>query len=67
MRERNRIRLKCKDCVWYRKGKNAERCFVESNLSTNWLGVVYMKHPDWKNYNDACIDYEKKGKKNEEC
>ena len=61
MRERNRIRFHCKDCKWYRVGKKAERCFVESNLYDSWRGVVYMKHPDWKNYNDACIDYEKKG------
>ena len=67
MRERNnRVRLHCKNCKWYATVRNVPRCLVESNLSSNWAGIVYKKHPDWKNYNSACKDYYMEGKNEEE-
>jgi len=65
MRERNRIHLYCRDCKWFFIGRKAERCLLPHNQRQNWMGTVYLEHPDWKNYNDACEDYIK-GKTNEE-
>ena len=55
--KRNRIRLLCRDCEWCEATENVSRCLIESNLRTNWMGTIYIQHPDWKNYNGACIDY----------
>ena len=59
-----RVRLYCEECKWYKVVKGISRCLVESNLGNNWMGLTYNKHPDWKNYNRACEDYEK-GEKDE--
>ena len=52
-----RERVYCKNCKWYKHRKVASRCLVETNMYINWRGVVYKKHPDWKNYNRECKDY----------
>ena len=61
---RKRVRLSCKDCKWYEIIKSVQRCTVKSNMDHNWVGVIYKQHPDWKNYNKICEDYEK-GEKDE--
>ena len=64
--ERNRLRLYCKNCKWFTIGRKAERCLLPDNQRHNWMGTIYLKHPDWKNYNDACVDYKKRENKENE-
>jgi len=64
MRHQNRIKLYCVKCKWYKVVRGIPRCLIESNIGHNWMGLVYDKHPDWKNYNKACKDYEE-GEKDE--
>ena len=51
------FRVNCLNCKWYEVIKGIPRCLIESNLYTNWRGIIYKEHPDWKNYNGACKDY----------
>lgn len=53
----------CEKCQHYATDKrccDTKRCRAKSNLSSNWIGTVYMKHPDSKNWNNKCEDYKEK-------
>jgi hypothetical protein len=50
-------RNKCEQCVHYGEEGISQRCFLETNLSSNWLGVIYLEHPDQKNILGRCPDY----------
>jgi hypothetical protein len=48
----------CAACQHYIEEGISHRCTLSSNLGKNWLGLVYHEHPDQKNYNGRCKDYE---------
>lgn len=55
----------CRKCKWYgpvgTDGPHA-RCHYPENLRTNWLGIIYIKHPDELNWNRRCGWYEEDDK-----
>jgi hypothetical protein len=57
MEYRKRVRLSCENCKWHTVLRDVARCVIATNLRENWMGTIYKKHPDWKNYNGACSDY----------
>jgi hypothetical protein len=48
----------CAACQHYIEEGISHRCTLSSNLGKNWLGLVYHEHPEQKNYNGRCKDYE---------
>lgn len=51
-------RPKCVACQHYEIDGISERCTHLTNVYENWLGPVFRKHPDFKNINGRCKDYE---------
>jgi hypothetical protein len=56
-----RVRVVCKSCRFYKEEGIWFRCILESNLTSNWIGVVYKLHPTAKNLSGRCKDYEEIG------
>ena len=52
------VRVACKTCKFYRRGKNSLRCTLEDNTYDHWAGLAYKKHPTEKNLRGKCEDYE---------
>ena len=50
---------KCTDCKFFRKSSRcpADRCDCPDNLRSDWMGTVYMKTPDARNWNHKCENY----------
>jgi hypothetical protein len=53
----------CKKCKYYRESTRvpALRCCHIANLRQNYIGTVYMKTPNSKNWNYKCEHYEDGG------
>lgn len=47
---------RCSDCEFFRKSDRcpADRCDYPDNLSSNWMGTVYMKTPENQNIFNKC-------------
>jgi hypothetical protein len=55
------VRLKkCVECRHYHIEGISERCALERNTYTNWMGTCYIEHPSQRNLRGNCEHYEKK-------
>ena len=50
--------IKCIECKFYTIEGISERCTREDNQYTNWLGLMYKKHPAELNLRENCKSYE---------
>lgn len=52
----------CSKCMYYRKSRKYHkmRCDHDTNTRENWLGAVYMKHPDELNWNNRCKNFKRR-------
>jgi len=51
--------VKCKTCRFYMIDGISKRCTKDDNRYTNWLGLMYKKHPEEINLRGNCENYEK--------
>lgn len=50
--------LDCTKCRHYKKATPNPRCKHPDNLRNDWIGTVYMKCPEHRNWNGKCEWYE---------
>lgn len=50
----------CAACQHYTIEGISHRCTIEGNEYNHRLGLAYHEHPDQKNYNGRCKDYDEK-------
>jgi RNA polymerase subunit RPABC4/transcription elongation factor Spt4 len=50
-------RKQCVACQHYMIEGISHRCTLEDNTYKNWLGMMYIEHPNQKNLRGQCSDY----------